>query len=428
VSRVDIERCTCDRCGAVADLERGSEDHKAWTVLCILEPREITADLCPTCFKGLQAYLDGQPLSLAHTPAWHPARDFPRSARAEVVDAPRENVVSEQVEVIQKGTMVPEPGSDMERLRDMWLAGTVGREIAEALGIPLPHVYGAAKMLGLPSRPRGGARRGRAGADSPHHDQGRRFAVGSPLRRHVTPRSGRSVVLKPDHPAILNSRTLFPTTVVDPADSPRLLVAGHNQRKIGGKVVKGEWKGMPIFCLTLEERATCPRTCTVWHECYGNNMHMARRHRHGPELLAKLRDELTALQAAHTTGFVVRLHILGDFYSVDYVRFWQDALHHLPALRIFGFTAHSIDSDIGQEVLAMNMQQPLRCRIRYSDGAHAGGMGALVVDEPGPGYVVCPAQTEKTDCCSTCGLCWTMNRVVGFLRHGEALAAGDPAE
>lgn len=229
---------------------------------------------------------------------------------------------------------------------------------------------------------------------------------------------GTSRIQLPDiHPALADGGTLFPGTVVDPAQSPRLLVSGMNSRKTGRLVTKGRWAGFPIFTLTLEERATCPRTCEQWRTCYGNNMHYARRHAAGPVLEERLAVELRALAAAHPCGFVVRLHILGDFYSVDYVRLWGRMLDELPALRIFGFTAHALDTAIGAEVLRITGRDDGRCWIRFS-GMRLGPLGSVVIDDQAESRgVVCPAQTGRTDCCATCGLCWASPRTIEFLRH-----------
>ena len=105
-----------------------------------------------------------------------------------------------------------------------------------------------------------------------------RYASGGALRRFVSilP-SDRHVHLGDHHPAVVEGRTLFPSRVEHPDQRPRLLVGGHNSRKIGRQVMKGRWKGFPIFTLTLEERATCPRSCAVWNDCYGNTSNWARR-------------------------------------------------------------------------------------------------------------------------------------------------------
>jgi hypothetical protein len=229
--------------------------------------------------------------------------------------------------------------------------------------------------------------------------------------------SGARVKLLPTHPALIDGHTIFPGSVVNAADAPRLLISGHNSRKIGKTFTRGAWRGMPIFTLTLEERATCPPSCEQWATCYGNNMHWSRRHRAGPELETILRGELDALNARHPGGFVVRLHILGDFYSAAYVDLWATALDELPALHIFGYTARDPESDIGLGVLSLSLDNPERCRIRFSGSDHE-GFGSVVIDRiEDSEHVVCPAQTDKTDCCATCGLCPSMNRTVEFLRH-----------
>ncbi|MBX3490876.1 hypothetical protein [Parvibaculum sp.] len=232
--------------------------------------------------------------------------------------------------------------------------------------------------------------------------------------------------LAPYHPAVTGKRTLFPKTVIDPADSPALLVSGGNSRKIGDRVIKGPWSGMPIFTLTLEERATCPESCFHFLTCYGNNLHWSRRHRHGDELISGLRDELTAFQDAHPDGFVVRLHILGDFWSVDYVAAWAGFLRSFPALRVFGYTAWPRSSEIGAAIKRVTDTQWDRFAIRFSD-AEAKPQGATTIyripeDDRVPEGIVCPAETGKTDCCGTCGLCWSdavRDQTIVFVAHGR---------
>lgn len=87
--------------------------------------------------------------------------------------------------------------------------------------------------------------------------------------------------LPPDHPAMRENRTLFPSTVVDVDEkfSGKLLVSGFNSRKLGSIIEKGKFKGYALYQLSLEERATCPMNCDARGVCYGNNMQFARRHR-----------------------------------------------------------------------------------------------------------------------------------------------------
>lgn len=238
--------------------------------------------------------------------------------------------------------------------------------------------------------------------------------------------------LPDDNAAIIEGRTLFPSTVVDPADSPALLVSGENSRKLGGHVTKGPWAGFPIYQLSLEERATCPRSCRVWNQCYGNGMQMARRHRNTPDLLPYLRAELLDLQDEFPRGFVVRLHVLGDFYSVEYVEAWEVFLEDFPALHIFGYTAWQRGTPIGDAVKHITDRNWERFTIRFSS-AEPQPQGATTIwrmpeDDTVWEGIVCPAQTDKTDCCGTCGLCWSISakeKTIVFVGHGRKAQADD---
>lgn len=238
--------------------------------------------------------------------------------------------------------------------------------------------------------------------------------------------------LRADHPALVQERTLFTNSVTSGWDSERILVSGHNNPKLGAQIVKGEWAGMPLFHVTLEERATCPRSCLNWSTCYGNAMHLARRHdphaggEHDPAFLTLLEAELLLLARQHKGGFVVRLHTLGDFYSVDYVRFWASMLDRLPELRVFGYTACLPDAQdpreaaIGQAIAAMTEAAWPYFAIRFSR-AEATPQSAVVLDADAPDVLMCPAQSGASHSCTTCGLCWsaaTRDRAIGFLRHG----------
>lgn len=252
--------------------------------------------------------------------------------------------------------------------------------------------------------------------------------------RHELVRSDPDSVqpLPAEHPALAEKRTIFPSTVVDAKDSPRLLISGHNNPKIGREVAKGAWAGMPIYTLTLEERATCPSSCFMLSACYGNAMPFARRNRHGLTFESKLLDEVAALSKQHPDGFVVRLHVLGDFYNTDYVRNWDAMLRAYPALRVYGYTARSIESvdpldrKIADRIHVMNETYPDRCFIRWSSPT-PGPFGATVITrEPEaaivPEGLVCPAETSASDNCASCGLCWspaTREKTIVFVLHGK---------
>lgn len=247
-------------------------------------------------------------------------------------------------------------------------------------------------------------------------------------------------VVKPGSITDRNARSIHHRhTVVDVLDSKRVLVPGSTNAKLGDRVVKGHWSGGRIYHLTLEERATCPRTCHRWFDCYGNNMHLARRHRHGAQLEVVLPAEVRHLvRQLGARLLVVRLHTLGDFYSQAYVRLWGDLLTQWPTLRVFGYTAHRISADggeVGRALLAVRRAHPGRFEIRES--RDAASLADAVVDEhgiietlvpvavtlakdqpPPPGAIVCPAQTGQSKCCGTCALCWGTDRPIVFKLHG----------
>lgn len=218
--------------------------------------------------------------------------------------------------------------------------------------------------------------------------------------------------LKADHPA-LKGTTIFLKQVKEPSSVTRLLQPSSSNGKLskGQKVIsKGKWKGMPLYSLSLEERKTCPSTCQQWKTCYGNNMPFANRidSSDSVQLFARLTEEVKTLSAKHTQGFVIRLHVLGDFYSVPYVTFWRRMLKHYTTLRIFGYTHREKNSRIG---LAISRLNEAGAWIRWSD---AGGIMSANVDGEG---ITCPEQTGKTASCMTCGLCWSTPKAINFLGH-----------
>ncbi len=249
---------------------------------------------------------------------------------------------------------------------------------------------------------------------------GRRF------ESHFAANPEAVVSLPADHPAAVEGRTLFPSTVAEPLDVARVLVSGLQSRKLGSRVVKGAWSGMALYQLSLEERKTCPRSCHHWLDCYGDAMPFARRHIHGPALEMALEQELGMLQRQHRDGFVVRLHVLGDFYSAEYVKRWATWLDEFPALRVFGYTAWPPGTEIGDAVNELATAQWDRFAIRLS-APEAGPRRAVTLrrrpgaDDRLPG-ILCPVQSDKTDCCGTCGLCWSQgakDRCIMFIRHGR---------
>lgn len=297
-------------------------------------------------------------------------------------------------------------------LAALWSEALTGDQIAARFeNCNRGEVYREGKRLGLAPRPRGrrpNVRRSYAFNNVPYVSVHRRIPS-------VAPGGGRT--LSPTSRPVVEGRTSFRSTV-RPVDQVRtILKSGHNQRKVGKRVVKGRWRGFEIYCLTLEERATCPRSCSHWLDCYGNNMHLAERVEHGRALERSLWAELDVLQRRHPGGFVVRLHILGDFYSLGYVDLWRRALEAFPALHCFGYTART--DAIGLAVLELSDEQWDRFAIRLSGFSGEGGATTYAHGEQ-PTGIPCPAQSGKTECCATCSLCWATVREISFASHARA--------
>lgn len=223
-------------------------------------------------------------------------------------------------------------------------------------------------------------------------------------------------------PEVVAGRSRFARKgIVDPADAAHVLVSGHSNVKIGRDVRKGALRGYWIYTLTLEERATCPRTCHHWATCYGNNMPYAKRVDHRQDGLLKIaieRDVRRLLDVKGRVGILVRLHALGDFFDEKYVAFWGGLLDRHPRLAVYGYTAWSPDSPVGAAIAAVKARHGARFAIRWSNGGADEDCTVPVqaVDAP-VNAIVCPEQTGATRACATCGLCWGTKRNIAFVEH-----------
>ena len=223
-----------------------------------------------------------------------------------------------------------------------------------------------------------------------------------------------------NNPAVSEGHTLYPSTVVPVLGVQNLLVAGINSAKLGSRIEKGRWKGFPVYSLTLEERATCPASCRHWRSCFGNSMNLAKRIEHGAALEWRLQHEVALLASRHPGGFAVRLHVLGDFYSVQYVELWRSLIKQYPALHVFGFSARWQSSDpIAVALVQTVLSNWDRFAIRFSN-APVDECATVSIEHPGAApsdAVVCPQQLGKTESCSTCAFCWQSKRRVAFIQH-----------
>lgn len=220
----------------------------------------------------------------------------------------------------------------------------------------------------------------------------------------------------------MRTSTKFPKSIREGYD--RLFKPASNNSKVGSKdnkITKGRWKGMPVYSLTLVERETCPSSCYHWNDCYGNNMPFAHRFKSGPELEKAIPLALAELNRKHPNGFVIRLHILGDFYSVEYVKLWQLMMVDYPNLRIWGYSARESGDPIHRELFLARIRYSERFWIRFSHAKSYSDLEPFTIysgdEREGYESITCPEQQDKTESCLTCGLCWTINKSIKFLTH-----------
>ena len=156
---------------------------------------------------------------------------------------------------------------------------------------------------------------------------------------------GHADPLAADHRAMVeaNSRYQGKLTGLSPVNETVLKPGNGKLGKRANRKTWGSWDGAKVYALTLEERKTCPRSCAHWADCYGNNLHLSRRIAEGPELVAAIMRDLETLTKGNTRRIIVRLHVLGDFYSESYVEAWRMALAMYSKVLVFGYTAHPID-------------------------------------------------------------------------------------
>ena len=210
--------------------------------------------------------------------------------------------------------------------------------------------------------------------------------------------------------------TRYQKSIRHPYSVRNVLKSGGNNTKLGRKITRGKWSGAYIYSLTLRERFTCPTSCHHWDDCYGNNMPFAHRFQHGPDLEDKLTEEVAALCNKHAK-VAIRLHVLGDFMSLSYVRFWDALMCQHPNLHVWGYTART--DKIGREVMLMNMRYPNRWAVRISASKDSNGpTDWYAAEEAFTGTSFdCPEQTKRVQSCGDCGLCWQSPKTVRFLSH-----------
>ena len=205
----------------------------------------------------------------------------------------------------------------------------------------------------------------------------------------------------------------------------QVLRPGSDNEKLGRRFKVGKFKNQEIWQLSLEEKGeSCPTYCEQWHNCYGNGMPFAARHRVNPTILVAINQDLHTLDGRRRP-YVVRLHVLGDFGSIMYVDYWQSMVNIHPLLYIWGYTHSRPDDPIGMAISRLVLNNPGRVSILRSDGVAGDVLPRAIVvrdwKEVPKGFVKCPEQLGVLDSCASCGICCNGKSEVAFKIHGRSV-------
>jgi len=217
--------------------------------------------------------------------------------------------------------------------------------------------------------------------------------------------------------------TIYKKNIHDLNEYKFKIIKDSKNVKLGKKVIKGMYNNYKLKTVTLIERETCPSDCIHWEDCYGNNMPFAHRISHEDQNLLQKRIYNELLNSTNQL-LLIRLHVLGDFFNVKYVKFWSIMLNTFKNIAVYGYTANNINSkielsrDIAKEIIKLNYSK--HSHIRFSnDLTNNFSANSYDVVKPVKGKsILCPVQENKTANCGTCGLCWNQkNQSIIFKTH-----------
>ena len=236
--------------------------------------------------------------------------------------------------------------------------------------------------------------------------------------------------------AIKNKTTKYINNIIDDVEKPYIyrnkkysnypfsIIKESTNKKLGKKVLKGNKKDFKMYTLTLIERATCSDECEHWETCYGNNMMYAIRFNpYNKNFLPRLESDIKTIanEPKNKNGFLLRLHVLGDFYNVDYVLFWKRMLKLYPNLNIYGYTRNHNNSkyldkrNIANEIIKLNTLFSTRFYIRFSNKLDIEESANSI--DLGKKGITCLAQIDDKKTCATCTLCWSSKKPINFITH-----------
>ncbi len=188
---------------------------------------------------------------------------------------------------------------------------------------------------------------------------------------------------------------------------------------LGVSFGNGNEKMGNIFSFSLPGKITCPGA-SEWclKKCYGYRYEIRR-----PKcrkayllnlLLTKKSEEFTRLMIGIIPRIIpsFRIHVSGDFYSVEYIQCWTKICEQFPTTKFWSYTRswnveallphldklRSLDNvQLFASIDHTMLSQPEGWRIAFIKG-----------DERASG-IICPAQINDNISCDNCGYCFNKN-------------------
>ena len=230
--------------------------------------------------------------------------------------------------------------------------------------------------------------------------------------------------LKETHNAIVNASTLYNAsqfTIRDVSNYKHRVLKLSTNKKLGKVITKGKHKGKVILTLTLIERETCTNECEHYTTCYGNNMPFTHRFEVNEAFMLRLESDIEYYVKKYPKGILIRLHVLGDFESIQYVEFWNRMLYTYSTIAIYGYSRNHMTSKyehisaIGYKIIAIRNIHKDRFAIRFSNKLDD-EFSANSRDITSKG-ITCLSQVKASVSCSDCTLCWASKKPIGFITH-----------
>lgn len=181
-------------------------------------------------------------------------------------------------------------------------------------------------------------------------------------------------------------------------------------------ISRGNLKTGTLPSFSLPVLTTCPgKTPFCERYCYGLKGWFTLEQIKGANdrrLDATLRDDFVDIivhEIRKSRAPAFRLHVIGDFYSVEYVEKWIEIANRLPKVIFFGST-RSWRCEFLSEVLKRFRGLPnvyIKASIDLTDNLNPFSCGWRVWSVEGEG-VPCPHDLGLVENCAVCQRCWTV--------------------